>query len=141
MPKVLKINHIGLATPSAEEALRFFEDGLGLAVGGAEDVGSDAVRVSFLPIGESRLELLEPLGDQGPVQRFLTRRGAGVHHFCLEVDDLPGMLERLADLGVELLDKKPRPGAHGTLVAFVHPKSAGGVLVELVQSGSGHEGK
>jgi methylmalonyl-CoA epimerase len=137
VPKVLKINHLGLATPRSEDALRFFSEGLGLEVGDAEDVTSDAVRVTFLPVGESRLELLEPLGEEGPVQRFLASRGQGIHHICLEVDDLPGMIERLIDLGITLLDKQPRRGAHGTLVAFVHPKSAGGVLVELVQAGSG----
>lgn len=137
MPRVLKINHIGVATSDAGEALRFFADGLGLGVGGIENVESEAVRVSFLAVGESRVELLEPLGEEGPVQRFLASRGAGVHHVCLEVDDLEGMLARLRAEGVRLLDEEPRRGAHGTLVAFVHPKSAGGILVELVQSGSG----
>jgi methylmalonyl-CoA epimerase len=118
-------------------ALSFFADGLGLVADGVEEVQSEAVRVSFLPVGESRLELLEPIGDEGPVQRFLAARGPGIHHICLEVDDLAGMMDRLAGQGVRLLDTEPRPGAHGTLVAFVHPKSAGGVLVELVQSGSG----
>ena len=137
MPRVLRINHIGLATPGADAALSFFADGLGLEVQGIDDVESEAVRVSFLPVGESRLELLEPIGEEGPVQRFLAARGPGIHHICLEVDDLSGMMDRLSAQGVKLLDTEPRRGAHGTLVAFVHPRSAGGVLVELVQSGSG----
>lgn len=136
MPRVIRINHIGLATESMDTALNVFRDGLGLEEAGGEHVESDAVRVTFLPLGESRLELLEPVGDEGPVQKFLANRGPGVHHICLEVDDLPGMLQRLKERGVELIDQEPRRGAHGTLVAFVHPKSANGVLVELVESSS-----
>ncbi len=136
MPRVLRINHIGLAAESIDAALNVFRDGLGLDEVGGEYVKSDAVRVSFLPLGESRLELLEPVGEEGPVQKFLTNRGPGVHHICLEVDDLQGMLQRLKERGVELIDQEPRRGAHGTLVAFVHPKSANGVLVELVESSS-----
>ena len=136
MPRVLRINHIGLATASMDAALDVFRDGLGLEDTGGEYVESDAVRVSFLTLGESRLELLEPVGEEGPVQKYLANRGPGVHHICLEVEDLPGMLERLRDRGVELIDQEPRRGAHGTLVAFVHPKSANGVLVELVESSS-----
>lgn len=136
MPRVLRINHIGLATARMDAALNVFRDGLGLEEAGGDFVESDAVRVSFLPLGESRLELLEPSGEEGPVQKFLANRGPGVHHICLEVDDLPGMLQRLKERGVELIDSAPRRGAHGTLVAFVHPKSANGVLVELVESSS-----
>ncbi len=136
MPRVLRINHIGLATASMNDALNVFRDGLGLAESGGDFVESDAVRVSFLPLGDSRLELLEPVGKEGPVQKFLANRGPGVHHICLEVDDLAGMLQRLQERGVELIDQQPRRGAHGTLVAFVHPKSANGVLVELVESSS-----
>jgi methylmalonyl-CoA/ethylmalonyl-CoA epimerase len=119
-----------------DAALNIFRDGLGLDELGGEYVESDAVRVSFLPLGESRLELLEPVGEEGPVQKFLANRGPGVHHICLEVDDLRGMLLRLKERGVELIDQEPRRGAHGTLVAFVHPKSANGVLVELVEASS-----
>jgi methylmalonyl-CoA/ethylmalonyl-CoA epimerase len=136
MPRVLRINHIGLATTSIEAALNVFRDGLGLAEMGGEEVAGDAVRVSFLPLGEARLELLEPVGEEGPVQKFLANRGPGVHHICLEVEDLAGMLQRLKQQGVQLIDEEPRRGAHDTLVAFVHPKSANGVLVELVESSS-----
>jgi methylmalonyl-CoA epimerase len=107
---------------------------LGLDLSGEDTVATEAVRVLFLPVGESRVELLEPVGDEGPLQRFLANRGPGLHHICLEVDDLPGMMAQLKGQGVRLLDEEPRVGAHNTLVAFVHPKSAGGVLVELVQS-------
>lgn len=141
MPRVIRINHIGLATASIDEALRVFSDGLGLEVDHSEDVPGDRVRVSFVPVGESRFEFLEPVGDEGPVQKFLDKRGPGIHHICLEVEDLPGMLERLRERNVELIDQEPRPGAHGTMVAFVHPKSANGVLVELVESSSLHHSR
>jgi len=137
MPRVIRINHIGLATEGIEEALRVFGEGLGLVVSEAEKVPGDRVRVAFAPVGESRFEFLEPLGDEGPVQKFLEKRGPGIHHICLEVEDLPGMLARMESLGVELIDREPRPGAHGTLVAFIHPKSANGVLVELVETVEG----
>lgn len=136
MPRVLRINHIGLATASIDDALNVFRDGLGLEDHGGEYVPTDAVQVSFLPVGESRLELLEPVGEEGPLQKFLANRGPGIHHICLEVEDLPGMLQRLSERGVELIDREPRRGAHGTLVAFIHPRSANGVLVELVESSS-----
>lgn len=136
MPRVIKINHIGLATASLEHALSLFRDGLGMPVEGSETVPDDAVSVAFLPIGESRLELLEPVGEEGPVQKFLTNRGPGIHHICIEVEDLPGMLCQLSSHGIELIDPEPRHGAHGSLVAFVHPRSANGVLIELVESGN-----
>ena len=133
MARVLRINHIGLATESIAEALRVFGDGLGLAVSGEEEVPGDNVRVVFAPVGESRFEFLEPVGFEGPLQKFLEKRGPGIHHICLEVEDLSEMLQHLDALGVELIDREPRPGANGTMVAFVHPKSANGVLVELVE--------
>ena len=136
MPRVIRVNHIGIATSDSEEAQRFFVQGLGLTPEASEDVPGDAVCVSFLPIGESRIELLEPIGDAGPVQSFIAKRGQGIHHICLEVEDLAGMLVHLRQQGVALLDEEPRPGAHGTLVAFLHPKSSNGVLIELVESSS-----
>jgi len=134
VPRVIKINHIGLATAGIEEALRVFSDGLGIEVAGGEELPGDMTRVAFAPLGESRLEFLEPINSEGPVQKFLEKRGPGIHHICLEVEDLPGMLDRLRRLGVELIDEQPRPGAHGTMVAFIHPKSANGVLIELVET-------
>ena len=113
-----------------------FSDGLGLPVTGEQDVPSDGVHVSFLPVGESRLEILEPLGEEGPVQKFLANRGPGIHHVCLEVEDLAGLLQHLMRSGIELIDQTPRPGAHGTQVAFIHPNAASGVLVELVEAAS-----
>lgn len=140
MPRILKINHVGLATESTEQALAVFSRGLGLPVSGTEDVPGDAVRVTFLPVGESRFELLEPVGAEGPLQKFLEKRGPGIHHICLEVEDLTGMLERLREQGVELIDEAPRPGANGTVVAFIHPSAASGVLIELVEAASIKDG-
>ena len=134
MPRIVKINHIGLAVENLAQALNIYSNGLGLNESGRDYVPGDAVRVSFLPVGESRLELLEPVGESGPLQKFLANRGPGMHHMCLEVEDLPGILAQLRAAGVELIDNEPRPGAHGTQVAFIHPKSANGVLIELVES-------
>ena len=133
MPRVIRVSHIGIATEATGSALDFFSSALGLPDGGSEWVPQDQVKVRFLPVGESRLELLEAVGTEGPVQKFLIARGPGVHHICLEVDDLPGMLEQLKQHGVRLIDDRPRQGAHGSQVAFLHPKSSGGVLIELVQ--------
>lgn len=137
LARILKLNHIGIATDATSSALDFFGAGLGLPDGGSEWDPQDQVKVRFLPVGESRIELLEPVGDEGPIQKFLQNRGPGIHHICLEVDDLPGMLAHLKQRGVRLIDSEPRPGAHGTLVAFIHPKSTSGVLIELVQTRHG----
>src|SRR3982750_3360154 len=118
MPRVIRVNHIGIATSDSEAAQHFFVQGLGLSTEKSEDVPGDAVRVQFLPVGESRIELLAPLGEDGPVQKFIEKRGQGIHHICLEVEDLAGMLANLKQQGVKLLDEEPRSGAHGTLVAF-----------------------
>ena len=134
MARIIKVNHIGIASGADSSALEFFSSGLGLPDGGSEWVPQDKVKVRFLPIGESRIELLEPVGEEGPIQKHLQTRGPGIHHLCLEVDDLPGMLEHLKQRGVRLIDSEPRLGAHGTLVAFIHPKSTGGILIELVQA-------
>lgn len=134
LARIIKVKHIGIATHAIDSALDFFGVALGLPDGGSEWVPQDQVKVRFLPVGESRIELLEPVGDEGPIQTFLQNRGPGIHHICLEVDDLPGMLAHLKQRGVRLIDNEPRLGAHGTLVAFIHPKSTSGVLIELVQA-------
>jgi methylmalonyl-CoA epimerase len=132
MARITRINHIGLAV-AGDEAARFWQ-ALGLPQAGSEAVPAEAVNVAFFPAGESRLELLQPLGAEGPVQKFLTNRGEGVHHLCFDVDDLPGLLEQLAAAGVELVNAEPRPGAEGSLIAFIHPHAAHGVLIELRQA-------
>ena len=128
-----KIDHIGLAVESLEAARQLYEQGLGLELHHIETVEEQGVRVGFLPLGESELELLEPLSAESPVGRFLAKRGEGIHHICLEVDDIEAALAQLAAAGAQLLDETPRMGAGGKKVAFVHPRSAHGVLIELSQ--------
>ncbi|HZS04103.1 MAG TPA: methylmalonyl Co-A mutase-associated GTPase MeaB [Blastocatellia bacterium] len=128
-----KVGHLGVAVSSIDEALNFWRDGLGLELKEIEVVEDQGVRVAMLPIGESRIELLEATGGETPVGRFLAKRGPGLHHVCVEVADLTAHLARLKARGVRLIDEQPRPGAGGHLVAFIHPASTGGVLVELTE--------
>ena len=132
-----KIQHLGVAVGSIDEALRFWRDALGLELKEVEVVEDQGVRVAMLPIGESRIELLEATGDETPVGRFVAKRGPGIHHLCVEVNDINAKLAELKAGGVRLIDQQPRIGAGGALVAFVHPSSTGGVLIELTQRGSG----
>jgi LAO/AO transport system kinase len=132
-----KIQHLGVAVSSIDNALGFWRDALGLDVSEVETVEDQGVRVAMLPIGESRIELLEATGAETPVGKFLSKRGAGIHHICIEVADIAGTLARLKAASIRLIDEEPRRGAGGMLVAFVHPASTGGVLLELTQKGSG----
>ena len=129
----MKIDHLGIAVRSISDSLAFYHDALGLELAGTETVEDQGVRVALLPVGESRIELLEPVSGETPVGRFLANRGEGLHHICYEVDDLQSKLDELRLLGARLLEGYPRRGAEGKLVAFVHPASAHGVLVELVE--------
>ena len=129
----MKIEHIGIATRTLDEALSFWRDALGLQVVHTEVVEEQKVRVAMLPVGEPRIELLEPTSEDSPVAKFLEKRGAGIHHIAVRVDDIRATLERLKDSGARLIDETPRVGAGGCLVAFVHPSSANGVLLELVE--------
>ena len=129
----MKIEHIGIATRTLDEALSFWRDALGLQVVHTEVVEEQNVRVAMLPVGEPRIELLEPTSEDSPVAKFLEKRGAGIHHIAVRVDDIRATLERLKDSGARLIDETPRVGADGCLVAFVHPSSANGVLLELVE--------
>ncbi|REJ77599.1 MAG: methylmalonyl-CoA epimerase [Acidobacteria bacterium] len=129
----MKIDHLGIATGGIDEALAFWEDALGLEKVHVEEVEDQKVRVAMLPIGESRIELLEPTSDDSPISNFLSKRGGGIHHIAVKVENITESLERLKEAGVRLIDEEPRTGAEGCLVAFVHPKSANGVLLELVQ--------
>ena len=130
----MKINHLGIATKGIDEALKFWADSLGLENIHTEIVEDQKVRVAMLPIGESRIELLEPTSDDSPISKFLEKRGGGIHHIAVETGDIEASLQRLKDNGVRLIDQHPRIGAEGCLVAFVHPSSTGGVLLELVQT-------
>ena len=128
-----KIQHLGVAVASIDDALAFWRDGLGLELKEIEVVEDQGVRVAILPIGDSRIELLEATGAQTPVGKFIAKRGVGIHHLCVEVDDINAKLAELKARGVRLIDEQPRTGAGGALVAFVHPASTGGVLIELTQ--------
>ena len=130
----MKIDHIGIATHGIDAAAKFYRDVLGLEVAETEEVPEQKVRVAMLPIGESRIELLEATCDESPISRFLEKRGPGIHHIAVQVDDIRVALEGLKQKGARLIDEHPRTGAGGCLVAFVHPSSAGGVLIELVQN-------
>ena len=127
------LDHIGIAVASLDEALAFYRDALGLEVEVPEDVPSQRVRAHFMRAGGAALELLEATAEESPIAKFVAKRGPGLHHITLRVDDIAAALERLKARGVRLIDEVPRPGAHGSLVAFIHPSSAHGVLVELTQ--------
>jgi methylmalonyl-CoA/ethylmalonyl-CoA epimerase len=129
----MKIDHLGIATRGLTEALDFWRDALGLEVTGTEEVAEQGVRVAMLPVGETRVELLEPTSDSSPVAKFLEKRGPGIHHIAVRVDDIRATLAHLKEQGLRLIDEVPRTGAGGCLVAFVHPSSAQGVLLELVE--------
>ena len=137
----MKIEHIGIATEKIDDALAFWRDALGLEVVHTEEVAEQGVRVAMLPVGEPRVELLEPTHDESPVAKFLRKRGPGIHHVAVRVEDIRAALARLKSRGARLIDEEPRIGAGGCLVAFVHPQSAGGVLLELVEHTDGNGSK
>lgn len=129
----MKIDHLGIATKGIDEALKFWQDALGLEETHSEVVEEQKVRVAMLPIGETRVELLEPTSDDSPISKFLEKRGGGIHHIAVEVENIEESLAKLKAEGMRLIDETPRIGAEGCLIAFVHPTSSGGVLLELVQ--------
>jgi len=129
----MKIDHIGIATNSIEEGLTLWQKSLGLNPGSTEEVTDQGVKVCMLPIGDTHVELLEPLGPDTSVGKFLTKRGPGMHHIAIEVEDIRSSLAELKSRGARLIDETPRVGAGGCLVAFIHPSSTNGVLLELVQ--------
>lgn len=133
----MKINHLGIATRGIDEALGFWSDALGLENVHTEVVEDQKVKVAMLPLGESRIELLEPMSDDSPISKFLDKRGGGIHHVAIEVEDIETSLAKLKEKGMRLIDEHPRIGAEGCLVAFIHPSSANGVLLELVQTPGG----
>ena len=132
-----RLSHFGIAVPAHDDVLHFWRDLLGLPLEHTEHVASDGVTVAMLRLGAGAgaVELLQPdAGEDNPVGRFLAKRGPGLHHVAFEVDALEDLLQRMKEAGVRLVDEHPRPGAHDSQVAFVHPASTGGVLVELVQA-------
>src|SRR5215213_5861212 len=131
-----RVHHVAVIVRDMEPALRFWRDSLGLELGVVEEIDHDRVKISFLPVGESKIELVEPTDDTTGVARFLESKGEGFHHVCFEVPALAEALARLAGDGIELIDAAPRPGAEGP-VAFLHPRSCHGVLVELIEAPGG----
>jgi methylmalonyl-CoA epimerase len=134
------LDHIGIAVNDLSAALAFYRDALGLDVEAPEEVASERVRAHFVPVGGPRLELLEGTSPDSAIAKYIEKRGPGLHHITLRVDDIAKALARLKARGVRLVDEEPRPGAEGSLVAFVHPASTGGVLIELKQ-GVPHAGE
>ena len=130
-----KINHIGIAVQSLDETLPFYRDGLKMPLCGIEEVADQKVRVAMLGIGESKIELLEPTSPDSPIAKFLDKNGPGIHHIAYEVEDVAQAIEQMIADGARMVDQVPRDGAHGTRIAFVHPKSSHGVLTELCQAG------
>ncbi len=131
MPDDVTIAHIGVAVTDITAALAFYQDVLGATTKSVED--ADGAAIVALPFGDIDLELLEPRGDEGPVGRFIAKRGPGIHHICFRVTDLDTALERCRDRGYRLVDDRPRVGAHGRRIAFLHPKSTAGILLELTE--------
>ena len=129
-----RLDHVGVAISNLDEALAFYRDALGLEIEGAEEVASQRVRAHMIPVGDAALELLEGTAPDSPITKFVEKRGSGLHHITLRVDDIRAALAQLRERGVRLIDPEPRPGAHGSEVAFVHPSAAHGVLVELKQA-------
>lgn len=134
-----KIAHIGIAVNSIEDALPFYTNGLGVLVDSMEEVESEGVKIAFLKIGETRIELLEPLTDSSPIRAFLDKRGEGIHHIALEVDNIGERLAQLKTDGIKLINESAKDGAHNSQIAFIHPKAANGVLYELCQPAEGSE--
>jgi methylmalonyl-CoA/ethylmalonyl-CoA epimerase len=130
-----KINHIGIAVTSLEMTIPFYRDNLGMAFAGIEEVAEQKVRVAMLQVGESKIELLEPTCEESPVAKFIEKNGSGIHHIAYEVADIEAAIAKLLADGARMIDVKARHGAHGTRIAFVHPKSSNGVLTELCQAG------
>jgi methylmalonyl-CoA/ethylmalonyl-CoA epimerase len=129
----MKIDHLGIAVESLDTALKFYRDALQLPCEGVETVEEQKVRVALLPVGQSRLELLEATAPDSPIAKFLAKRGPGIHHICIAVADISATLTALKSQGIRLIDEQPKRGAGGHLVAFIHPSSTHGVLIELTQ--------
>jgi lactoylglutathione lyase/methylmalonyl-CoA/ethylmalonyl-CoA epimerase len=130
---IQKIDHIGIAVKSIDEALKFYTETLGLKCSGVEEVAEQRVKTAFIPSGDSEIELLESTSEDGPIAKFIEKRGEGIQHIALRVDDIEKALEELKAKGVVMIDEKPRYGAGGAKIAFIHPKSTKGVLLELCQ--------
>lgn len=134
---VKRIDHIAIVVPNIEEALGFYQGSLGLKLEHTERVDDQDVIVAFLPVGESEMELVEPVKSESGVARYLEKRGPGIHHICLQVDDIRATLAKLKDSGVQLINEEPTIGSGGKSIAFIHPNSTNGVLIELYEQTAG----
>lgn len=132
--KLLRINHLGIAATGLAEAMARMERLFGMEADHVEAVPDQKVKTAFYPVGDSSLEFLESTDAEGPIGKFIAKRGPGIHHVCFEVDDIDDAVARLLAKGVRMIDEAPRNGAHGCRVAFIHPSETGGVLMELAQS-------
>ena len=130
---IRRLDHIAIAVPDMEAAISRFVDDLGIELAGREDVPTESTSTAFLPIDGTKIELIHPIGGEGPVAAYLEKRGGGLHHLCFETDDIESDMATLQAKGYRFLSDAPKPGAHGTRVAFIHPKSCGGVLIELAE--------
>ena len=130
-----RIDHIAIVVQDLDAALGVYHDVLGLPLERVEEVPAEKVKVAFLPVGDGQLELLEPTGPDSPIAKHIERRGPGLHHVCLRVDDIEAAMADLKAQGFRLLSEEPQPGAHGCRICFVHPKASGGVLLELSEQG------
>ena len=133
MTPVKSLNHIGIAVKSLDDQKSFYGETLGAEFEGVEDVPSQKVKVAFYKLNDVRLELLEPTDPESPIAKFIDKRGEGLHHMAFTVDDLQARIDELKAEGLRMIDETPRPGAHHMQIAFIHPKSSGGVLTELCQ--------
>ncbi len=133
MPKITTINHIAVAVNDIETSLNFWRDALGLKLAELRDVPAESAQIAFLPVGGTEVELVRPTTDDSGLAKYLAKRGEGLHHLCLETDDIEAMLAQLKEKGIQLINESPRMGADGKKYAFIHPKSTGGVLVELYE--------
>lgn len=130
---VRKVDHIGIAVSNLDEAVKLYQDVLGLELHGTEVVPEQKVRVAFLPVGDTEIELLESTSPEGPIAKFIEAKGQGVQHIAFKVDSIESALEEMKTKGIRLIDEKPRYGAGGAKIAFLHPKSTNGVLIELCE--------
>ena len=129
----MQIDHIGIAVKSLSDAVKVYEQTMALEVSGYDQIDDQGVRVAMIPVGESRIELLEPTHSDSPIEKFMAKRGEGIHHIAVRVDNIEEALQRFKESGARLIDTAPRAGAHNTRIAFVHPSSTHGVLLELVE--------
>ncbi|MGB1286498.1 MAG: methylmalonyl-CoA epimerase [Aggregatilineales bacterium] len=134
MTSKIKINHIAVAVPDIDAALPFWRDALGLPYEQTDDVPTEAVKVAFLAADDAHIELVQPTTDDSGIAKYLAKRGAGMHHLCFEVEDIEAAMQQLTEHDVELINETPRQRDNGTRYAFVHPKSTGGVMIELYET-------